>query len=231
MNILIVNIKCYNNFILKELYFEKLKTIDDYKNNGYEETAPKRDAVRVCFIDDKGFDDKRFRKTGYVNCDVKNDFTNINDFEGYDLIACDIDGIGSSLDKNKQGLAVAETLKSKYPDKIILIYSSNNPYEYAEDYHTIGDGFFNKLKSMNEIAKYFDEKASIYWNEIACWKFIEQRLRSSNIANKTISLIEDIYVRSLEDKTNLFSKHKYHKILSFVAGVVEIAKFISIFVR
>lgn len=188
--------------------FEKLKTIEDYKNNGYKKESPKRDKIKICFIDDKGFNTDFFRSTGYKDVDVKFDFNNANDVAAYDIIACDIDGIGMKLDEKRQGLAVAETIIAAFPEKVVLIYSSNNPFDYSENYHSIGDGYFNKSLSNNDIAKLFDEYAAVFYDEIAAWKKIEKRLRKDGFSNKTIAFTENLYVRSLEDKVNLFKTKK-----------------------
>ena len=205
------------------MVFKSLKTIDDYKNNGYKKESIKRDKVKVCFIDDKGFGIDSFRTTGYINTDFKLDFVNPNDVQAYDIVACDIDGIGGSLDQKRQGLAVAETIATAYPEKIVLIYSSNNPYDYSEDYHSVGDGFFNKNISNNDIAKTLDNYSAVFFDEIAAWRKIEKQLRKSLIANKTIAYIEDMYVRSLEDKINLFRDSKKKKDLKLV---LEIGKYV-----
>ena len=207
----------------KKRVFNSLKTIDDYKNNGYKKEPINRGKIKICFIDDKGFNSELFRKTGYNDVDYRLDFTNLNDVQAYDIVACDIDGIGIALDKKRQGLAVAETIATRYPEKIVLIYSSNNPYEYSEDYHSVGDGFFNKSISFNEMAKKFDQYGAVFFDEIAAWKKIEKQLRKDSIANKTIAFIEDLYVRSLEDKINLFESDKSDKKLKLV---IEASKFI-----
>ena len=208
----------------RKLVFESLKTIDDYKNSGYKKESPKREKIKVCFIDDKGFDVELFRQTGYINSDYKLDFKNINDVQAYDLIACDIDGIGVKLDSRRQGLAVAETIIASFPEKIVLIYSSNNPFDYAEDYHSVGDGYFNKNVSINEVAKLFDNYTAVFYDEIAAWKKIEKQLRKNSIANKTIAYIEDRYVRSLEDKVNLFANNHRDKILK---AIIDTSRVIS----
>ena len=221
--------------MFKKHVFNSLKTIDDYKNNGYRKDAIKRDKVKVCFIDDNGFGVESFRTTGYINTDFKLDFTNLNDVQAYDIVACDIDGIGTSLDKKRQGLAVAETIAATYPEKIVLIYSSNNPFDYSEDYHSVGDGFFNKNISNNDIAKTLDIYSAVFFDEIAAWRKIEKQLRKNMIANKTIAYIEDMYVRSLEDKINLFKSNKKEKDLRIIFEaskfVISIASIISRFIQ
>lgn len=207
--------------------FKKLKTIEDYRADGYKESTPKRDAVKICFIDDKGFDKNLFEQTGYKNTTVKYDYSNPNDYAAYDIIACDIDGIGLNLDSKKQGLAVAETLSTTYPDKIILIYSSKNPYEYYENYHEVGDGYFSKNSSNNEIAKFFDKRAAFFWDEIAAWKRLEKKLRKNNLPNKTIAFMEDLYVRSLENKTNLFKNSNVKRFVEYAGDAASIISLIA----
>lgn len=220
--------------MFRKFVFQRLETINDYKNNGYKKENPKRNLIKVCFIDDRGFNTDVFRSTGYTNVDTMLDYKNSNEVAGYDIIACDIDGIGLNLDRKRQGLAVAETIIAAFPEKVVLIYSSNNPYEYDENYHSVGDGWFNKSLSNNEIAKIFDEKAAVMFDEIAAWGKIEKILRRDNISNKTIAYIEDLYVKSLKKKVNLFENNgsNFLKIVKEIPGVMmSIVSIIARFIK
>lgn len=220
--------------MLKRHIYNSLKTINDFKDNRHSVKRVDRKEIKVCFIDDKGYDKNNFTSTGYIDVDVKTEFTNSNDFAAYHIIVCDIDGVGIKIDNKKQGLAVAETLKKAFPDKIIMTFSSKNPYAYAEKFNEIADGYFNKLCTPAEIANELDKKAIIYFDEIAAWKHFENELRRDEISNKTIAFMEDLYVRSLLKKENLFNEKNVQKDISMVKNIATVlgiaAKIVSRFI-
>lgn len=205
----------------KFISFLKLKTIDDYKNDGaYKKTPPYPSSIKVCFIDDKGFDLNGFRKTGYSQVERYKAYAGPNQFSAFQIIACDIDGIGVDVDKTKQGLAVAKILKTTFPEKIVLVYSANDPFSYDQQFYETCDGFFPKSFSHSQIAEYLNKKAAIYWDPIAAWKWNENYLRQNSISNKTIAYMEDVYVRSLEKNVDLFTKPNIKDFFNSL-GVVE----------
>lgn len=208
--------------MLKRHVYNNLKTINDFKDNRHSKKRVDRKQIKVCFIDDKGYDKETFSSTGYIDVDVKTEYTNSNDFAAYQIIVCDIDGVGTKIDSKKQGLAVAETLKKAFPDKIIMTFSSKNPYAYAEKFNEIADGYFNKMSTPAEIADELDKKAIIYFDEVAAWKHFENELRKDEISNKTIAFMEDLYVESLLEKENLFNEKRVQKDMAMVKDILSI---------
>lgn len=219
--------------MLKELVFKQLKDISLLKANGYLEKNIDRENIRVCILDNDGFECTGLELAGYKNIVVKTEYVEINDFSSYDLIACDIVGIGENVSLERQGIAVAEILKKKYPDKTVLIYSSNNPIEYDEKYYLIADGFFRKSDSSSAIANFFDERLKGKKDFIAAWYNLEKVFKSQNIPNKTIAFIEDQYVSSILKKQNLFEENRKDiiKKLKVTMDVVSlVATIVSLFI-
>lgn len=214
---------CFYNCIRKKA-FDSLKTIYDYKTNGYKASKPRPESIKVCFLDDEGYDIERFRKTGYSQVERITSYQSPNQFVAYDVIICDIDGVGVDIDKKRQGLAVVQLLKEQFPEKLVLVFSSKNPLEYDEDFYSTCDGFFPKIKTPSEIAAMLNKKAAIFWDPIAAWSWCESYLRKKEIPNKTIAFLEDKYVRSLEDKVNLFDSDTD---LQKMKGVAEVIGIIS----
>ena len=210
--------------MFRKFVYNQLETIQHYKSSKSRIYTPVRNQIHVCVIDDEGFDIAGLAASGYTDVTWKEDYKNLNDFAGYDLIACDIDGIGKKISPDKGGLAVAEVLKTRYPDTIVLIYSGHNsreiPYQGA-------DGYFSKSKEAHEIANEFDKYAARYWDPVAAWGWIEKKLRAGGIDNKTIAFVEDVYARSLEDNINLFKKRKFADILGIIKNVVDIVAVIA----
>lgn len=158
-----------------------------------------RSDVKICVLDDEGFDIEKVHSLGYIKVERKLQFENIGDFEKYNIILCDIEGVGNQLDSVRQGLAVAEQIKSMYPDKIVLIYSGKNIESFGEMPANI-DGVLSKVDSTTELVKKLDAYYKESIDPVAVWEKIRQQMIDSGIATKTIAIVEDQYCNSVLDR-------------------------------
>lgn len=100
--------------------------------------------TRLLFIDDNHKEYKMvsiLKKYGWTNTKSVKDITDLDDpivLEA-DIIFVDINGVGTTLFQD-QGLGLASALKKKYPNKKIIIYSSE----------TTGDRFHRALREVDD---------------------------------------------------------------------------------
>ena len=81
------------------------------------------------------------KKAGWKNTKSVKDITDLDDYKAKeaDIIFVDINGVGKTLFED-QGLGLASALKKKYPEKKIVIYSSE----------TKGDRFHKALREVDD---------------------------------------------------------------------------------
>lgn len=127
-----------------------------------------RDQIKVCVIDDEGFDMNTLYDLGYKNIRKKIQFENMDEYQDFDIILCDVEGIGVTVDAEKQGLAVAEQIKNVYPEKVVLLYSGKNIETFGEMPSNL-DGYLRKQSSMSELAKSLDESYAQAINPVNVW--------------------------------------------------------------
>lgn len=123
-----------NNNIGKQKTEEKIKT----------ESKKDKSNLRILFVDDQHTKFKMvsiLKKSGWKNTHSVKDITDLDDFKAKeaDIIFVDINGVGKTLFKD-EGLGLASTLKKKYPEKKIVIYSSE----------TKGDRFHKALREVDD---------------------------------------------------------------------------------
>lgn len=170
----------------------------------------KRDDYRIVVIDDEGFDSSVITKYDYDNVTVHSSFEGIKMYSKYDVILCDIQGIGENVQSKHGGVEVAIELKKQYPQKVVALYSAKEKSNIRLDY-SILDGFIDKSLSGSELVTKIDEMIKASINPTLIWDKIQDDLRINNVRNKEIAIIEDIYCKSLEDYTNHFeSIEKYN---------------------
>ncbi len=151
-------------FILDKFVFKsktKLEKGDKNKNKnsitinnniGKQETEKKQKTevrrdksnLRILFIDDQHTKFKMvsiLKKSGWNNTNSVKDITDLDDYKAKeaDIIFVDINGVGKTLFKD-EGLGLASALKKKYPEKKIVIYSSE----------TKGDRFHKALREVDD---------------------------------------------------------------------------------
>jgi len=189
--------------------YEKLYSIANLKEQRISSKINiDRKSVKICVIDDEGFDIEKVHSLGYIQVERKLRFENIGDYEKYDIILCDIEGVGSEFDSSRQGLAVAEQIKSVYPEKIVLIYSGKNVQSYGELPFNV-DGVLSKVEATTELVKKIDKYYKESLDPILVWEKMRQSMLEAEIATKTIAILEDRYCVSVLEKKDCLQFEDY----------------------
>lgn len=239
----IIKEKCYrkNTFILKgytmiiskknaqEYVYKNLLTISSVEEQRIDSKIKiQRDQIKVCVIDDEGFDINTLYALGYKNIRKKIQFENMDEYQEFDIILCDVEGVGVSVDAEKQGLAVAEQIKNVYPEKIVLLYSGKNIETFGEMPANL-DGYLRKQSSMSELANSLEECYIQSINPVNIWTKTRDEMLNNKISTKTIAFLEDRFCRSLLEKDDyLYSMTKEEK---DVFSGENIGKYIDILIK
>lgn len=181
-----------------------------------------RTNIQVYVLDDEGFDMDPLYKLGYKKITKCMQFEEIDRFKEADIILCDIEGIGGSIDPIRQGVAVAHQIKSVYPNKIVLLYSGKNIETFGEIPNNI-DGYIRKQNSMAELADTLDNYYRKQRDVILIWKNLKEEMQRDEITAKTIAFMEHYYCKSLLDGINFFNED----INNLTFGIDNVDKFIS----
>lgn len=182
--------------------------------------------IRIVIIDDEGFDDEVLKNLGYLDIDVKLKYEKLSDYEIYDIVFCDINGIAKEVDQTYQGAALAKLIKKTYPSKTVIIFSSKeqslNLYKFKNDV----DEIIPKNIKNSEIAEIIDEYIEIINDPIERWKNFRKKLSEQGTSPKDIALLEDCYVRGIlknEDTTKTMENIKAGVTSSIASFIVDCA--------
>lgn len=206
--------------------YDKLCSISCLKDQKISsEIKVNRNNVKICVVDDEGFDIDKVHSLGYIQVDRKLRFENIGDYEKYDIILCDIEGVGNELDSIRQGLAVAEQIKFVYPEKIVLIYSGKNIEAYGERPANI-DGVLSKVESTTELVKSIDRYYKESIDPIIVWEKTRQQMLNAGIATKTIAIVEDLYCVSMLEREDYlqFEEYKLLENIELIGKYIKVLK-------
>lgn len=172
---------------LKRMNFDKVKN----KSN-----------VRIVFIDDEGYDIESIRKLGYVNVDKIFNFKDLKQFELYDVVFCDINGVATDMDPEYQGATLASVIKETYPNKYVVIFSSKNQNIKITKFKNLVDDMIEKNSKPVDVAKIIDKFIMQNNDPVEFWYNLQNSMQKKGISNKEISLLEHYYVYSLIDGKN-----------------------------
>lgn len=220
------------NFMIEKT-FNKLKTINNVieRRSDYD-MKPQRDKVNICVIDDEGFPlSDNLKKLGYTHIDIKYNFVDISEYSNYEIILCDLDGVGKVIDSKKQGLAIVEQIKINYPSKKIFVYSGKSLEGYGQLPEEVL--YIPKHSNPNEISQILDSNCSYLWDPIEAWNYIYERLIDAKVSSKVIAVIEDRFAESIIEKDNLFVKRKikFKEVKDIAELIGFIIKIVSIIVN
>lgn len=216
--------------------FNELCTISQVKDCiGDFSPAVDRSKIKVYVIDDEGFDSDPLISIGYENIRKCTQFQDCHYFQDADIILCDIDGVGGNIDPIKQGISVAENLKTIYPEKIVVIYTSKDIDVYGGIPNSL-DGRIGKSGTMSDLAFELDEYYKKSKDIILAWQKIQKQMLDKNISMKTIAFTEHFYCKSLIDKNNLFEqqevktfidKENIQKFVGILSDIITIYTFVK----
>ena len=143
---------------------DDLLTIDDLKKNQtkiHHISQKDKRNVKIVFLDDEGFDTDLLKNLGYLDVHKMYKFNEMDDFEKFDIIFCDINGIAKEIDETFQGAALAKMIKETYPEKVVIIFSAKQQYLTFNDYGNYVDDVIYKNITISELSGKYSKTAYI----------------------------------------------------------------------
>ena len=170
-----------------------------------------RKHVNMLIIDDNDFIPENFLKANGYQLHHKTDIDSIKDVEPYDIILCDISGVGKKLGYDKEGAFIIREIHANYPNKRIIAYTS---YTYNPEYNqylSLADFVAPKDMGIDDWISVLDEQVKKSIDPVNQWKKIRDYLLEKEISTLTIAKIEDKFVAAVNQKN-------FDKLKNYVEG-------------
>lgn len=216
------------NFYLLKYQLSDLKT---YCALNKDDILKLRRKFEILFIDDDEIAYLENLKSNGFNVTYKTNITDIKDVSAYNIIMCDINGVGETL--GKDGASMAAQIKNAYPNKIVISYSAaSHSFAYQKTLESV-DKRIPKGTSIEDWLNLLDEIIEENSNPIKVWNKTEQKLLKANISTREIAELESKYVEAIIKKKfnlldNLSTSRSIIQILkSSIPFLVEILKTIQ----
>lgn len=159
-----------------------------------------RQHVNILVIDDNEFIPEKYLKANGYQIQHKLDIDTIKDVEPYDIIMCDISGVGKKLGYEKEGAFIIREVHANYPNKRIIAYSSNTYNASYNQYFSMADFVAPKDLSIDSWIDVLDDQVKKSIDPLNQWKKIRTYLLNTGISTLTIAKIEDKYVSAVNKR-------------------------------
>jgi len=183
--------------IFKKLEIQDIKHTQVLKEHDIKELRKK---VTILIIDDNRPDVIDILKTHKFDVEYKADITSINDVAAYDIILCDIRGVGKEFKSNKEGAYLIKEIKINYPSKIVITYTASTYDPTYNEYINLADDIIMKGVESDEWVKTIDDQIQKSINPIVQWEKVREKLLDEDVRISLVCKLEDQYVKAINSR-------------------------------
>lgn len=126
------------------------------------------------------------------------DLKNTNEVVEYNIVLCDIMGVGRYFDTSIQGASIISEIKNTYPAKVVIAYTGAMLNQAAaKQANKRADAILKKDADIEEWIELLDKYIDQVLNPYIVWNKIRYRLFELDVDTKSILEFEDGFVRSI----------------------------------
>lgn len=161
----------------------------------------RRTKVIIGVIDDAPFAPKQnLENTGY-RISYLGDPQSISAVLDSHIVLCDLQGVGRSLDPNKQGAFFIDEIRRNYPEKYVVAYTGGGMnLNISRDALRAADYFMRKDANIDEWRDKLDQMIIKLLDPYQIWQRQRVALVNKGIDTLSILKLEDSFVRSVHNR-------------------------------
>ncbi len=181
--------------------FRPFKTISDleerlkYKNFA-QRLIDNRSKFNIVVVDDQNFTPLESLRLLNFNIVHIRDVPSIDTLLKYQIILCDLIGVGTALNPTLQGAQIIIELKKSYPEKIVIAYTGGGRPDLVERSIPVSDDYLKKDASVEQWCDVLDKAIEHLANPAKVWQTMRHRLLDAGVTPYQLAALEDIFVRN-----------------------------------
>ncbi len=166
-----------------------------------------RSAVKIAIIDDEKFKAHSNLTTYGYKIEELPDIKSLDDISDFDVIICDLMGVGQNFDKSIGGASIIKEIKDNYPTKYVIAYTGarSNTAE-ASAAKQFSDDFIKKDDDITKLVGKLDDAIDIASDPYERWLTTRQGLIDLEIDLRKILELESAYVEAINSNDKDFSE-------------------------
>lgn len=188
--------------------------------------------TEILVIDDDSFTYLETLKRCEYRIDYRADIQSLNDVAEYDIILCDVRGVGKFLDSDFQGAFLVKQIREKYPNKIIIAYTASNYDPKFSEFLAFADETVVKGTSLEDWDGLLKEKLHELVDPVKQWQKTRSALLQSGVSIGMVAKYESDFVKAVkkdkyESLKTIYEKSKTQGkeiFISLLKLIIRIAK-------
>lgn len=185
------------------------KSLYDLEGTKENSVGLLRKQTRIAIIDDEAFINKNSLLQHDYQVKELGDIIDINAVKDYQIILCDIHGVGKHFNSKYEGGHIIEEITKYYPNKIVIAYTGERFDPTFNKFFQLADASLKKDADIDEWQSILDESLIKVNSPSEQWKKTRDRLLTLNVPYYILIKLEDKYVESILKKKNLLSKNAF----------------------
>ena len=179
------------------LHLGEPKSIKDLNKPSLKLNKVDRIKVPVLVIDDNEFEYLEHLKNHRFDITYFSDIQSIESAKEYEVILCDINGVGKIFDSKYEGAHVISELYKKYPFKTIIAYTGYTHDPTYNKFFRLADYVFKKDLDGDEWVENLDNAIESAVNPQKKWLKLRDFLIKNNVSLFEIVKLENEYVNNI----------------------------------
>jgi CheY-like chemotaxis protein len=208
-------------FLASNLKIENLKDLKLKTDNT-------RENIKILIIDDDEEENVKnlvndLRNYGF-NIILTYDIADISMVQDYNIIICDIKGVGKNLNSQFEGAQLIKEIRRKYPDKYLIAFTAYTLDVTYNIFFKECDMVVKKDISTDEWVNKLDDIIKLLLDPIKRWQRIRLYLVNKEISTEIIYKIEKAYIKSIQKHNNRYLDRflTYKNIPEIVNNIIQL---------
>ncbi len=156
-------------------------------------------ATEILVIDDETFTYLENLQKYEFRIQQKKDLDLLTDAEAFDIILCDIRGVGKILESEFEGARLIKELKLKYSNKIIIAYTANDYSPQFKKCLDFADGVIPKGAALDDWEELLNQTLMQCVNPVSIWEKTRDALLRANVSTMDVAKYETLYVKAVKN--------------------------------
>jgi hypothetical protein len=188
----------------------KFRQIEEISNTANLKTFKQNDRERralvpIAVIDDEAFKPETNLKAVGYDIHIIGDIKSLDEVLKFNIILCDLQGVGRYLDSRGQGAFIIDELKRNHPEKFVVAYTGGA----LDDAITlraqaVADFFIRKDADIDEWRDKLDDIIAVLCDPVTVWKRQRIALIEADVPTIEIVKLEDSFVKSITQRTDIY---------------------------
>lgn len=167
--------------------------------------------TEILVIDDDEFVYLDLLRKSEYRIEHRSDIQSLKDVAEFDVILCDVRGVGKFLNSQFEGAYLVKQIKEKYPNKIVISYTANSYDPKFQEYLSYADATVPKGTALEDWDSLLTKMLKELADPVKQWEKARKALLQAGVPTIIVAKYESEYVRAVKSGEYESLKEVYEK--------------------